>query len=257
MRQAEARTRVWEQGRGGPLALRSAVGSEWIKLWSVRSTWWSVAASVFLMTVCAGIIGMDFANDVERGETKDGLTMAVGEPATGSVLLAQFAVVALAMAVITAEFATGSIRTTLTADPRRGRMLFAKTAVVVAVTTPLAALLAVAGVGIGRFTLGSYAITSSGAVAGDIAAITAYLVLTAILTVGLGALLRSPVATLSVVLTVMLALPMLIATEAADILPGRAGMNLLDGDATAAAILAAWAMAAQVAGWAALHRRDI
>ncbi|MFI6583280.1 hypothetical protein [Embleya sp. NPDC050493] len=246
-----------EPARGRPLALRAAVASEWIKLWSVRSTWWAVAVSVLLMSASAGIMGMDFAGDVQRGETKDGLTMAVGEPATASTLLAQFAVVALAMAVITAEFATGSIRTTLTADPRRGRVLFAKTTVVVAVTTPLAALLALTGVGIGGLALGSYGVAGSAAVAGDIAAITAYLVLTAILTLGLGALLRSPVATLSVVLTVMLALPMLIAVSAADFLPGRAGMNLLDGNAAGGPILAGWALAAQLAGWAALRRRDI
>ncbi|WP_406284453.1 hypothetical protein [Embleya sp. NBC_00896] len=223
----------------------------------MRSTWWAAATAVLLMSVSAAIMGMDFANDVESGDTKDGLTLAVGDPATGSVLLAQFAIVALAMAVLTAEFANGAIRTTLAADPSRGRVLFAKTAVVVAVTTPLALVLAVAGVGVGRMTLGSHGVTSARAVAGDIGAITAYLVLTAILTVGLAAVLRSSVATLSVVLTLMLALPMLIATSVADHLPGRAGMDLLDGDAAAGLTLAAWAVVAQLAGWAALHRRDV
>jgi ABC-2 type transport system permease protein len=239
------------------VALRGSIGSEWIKLWSVRSTWWALTSALFLMSGCSAIMGMDFAHDVEAGETKDGLTMAIGEPATSSTMLAQFAIVALAMAVMTAEFTSGAIRGTLTADPNRGRVLFAKTAVVVAVTGPLSLVLAGCGVGMGRLSLGSHGITTSGEVAGDVAAIVAYLVLTAILTVGAGAVLRSPVSTLSAVLTVMLALPMVVQAGAADYLPGHAGLNLLDGDAFAAAILAAWALAAQYAGWTALRRRDI
>ncbi|MYV98132.1 hypothetical protein [Streptomyces sp. SID3343] len=239
------------------IALRGSMGSEWIKLWSVRSTWWALASALVLMSGCSAVMGIDFAHDVRTGETKDGLTMAIGEPATSSVLLAQFAIVALAMAVVTAEFASGAMRVTLTADPNRARVLFAKTAVVVAVTTPLALVLAVCGVVMGRVSLGSYGITTASEVAGDIAAITVYLVLTAILTVGVGAVLRSPVSTLSAVLTLMLALPMLIQATAADYLPGTAGLNLLDGDAAATAVLAAWALAAQLAGWTALRRRDI
>jgi len=238
-------------------ALRGAIGAEWIKLWSIRSTWWASVGAAVSMVGCAAVMGMDFAHDVENGETTDGSTMAVGDPATNAVLLTQFAVVAIAMAVVTAEFGTGTIRATLAADPRRGRVLFAKAVVVAAVTLPLGLVSALAGVGVGRPALGEHGVTESGAVAGDVAAIVAYLVLTALLTVGVGAMLRGSVATLSAILAVMLALPMLFATPSTRWLPGSAGMDLLDGDAFAGFVLAAWVMAALLGGGWALRRRDV
>ncbi|MDT0344013.1 hypothetical protein [Streptomyces litchfieldiae] len=244
-------------------SLRGTLGSEWIKFWSVRSTWWSLASAFVLMAGCAAVLGMDFAADVEAGETSDGSTMGFGEPGDNAVMLAQFAVVAYAMLTVTAEFATGAMRVTLTADPRRGRVLLAKTAVVVAVTAPLALALAVLGLALGHATLGPHGVGDAASGARDVAAVTAYLVLTAVLTVGVGAVLRSSVGTLSGVLTVMLALPMIITTTGSEYLPGRAGLTLLSGETDAlgpvasGVVLAAWAVAAQAAGYLALRRRDV
>ncbi|MYS81631.1 hypothetical protein [Embleya scabrispora] len=239
------------------MAWRGSVGSEWIKLWSMRSTWWSLASAVVLMVACAAAVGASFAHDVAAGAARGRTSMAIGEPAMNGVLLAQFAVVAFAMAVMTTEFATGAIRVTLTADPRRGRVLIAKTVVVVAVTVPLGLLLAVSGVGIGRFTLGSAGVGEGRAMARDIVVITAYLVLTAMTTVGVAAVVRGALPTLSTVLVVMLLLPVFVTARAGEYLPGGAGSKLLEGHAAAGATLAAWAFAAQLAGWRVLRRRDV
>lgn len=242
-------------------ALRGTLGSEWIKLWTVRSTWWSLGAAVVLMAACSAVMGFDFAGDVENGDVTDGTTMRVGEPAANAALIAQFGLIAVAMLTVTGEFATGAMRGTLAADPRRGRVLFAKTAAVVAVVLPLALVLAVSGVAIGGAALGTYG--EQRAVAADVAAITAYFTLAAVFTLGLGALLRSSVGTLSAVIAVLLAVPMMFATGWSDALPGRAGLTLLGwpdppyGRPAAFALLAAWALAAQLAGCAALRRRDV
>ncbi|WP_436790638.1 hypothetical protein [Yinghuangia sp. YIM S10712] len=242
-------------------ALRGTLASEWIKLWTVRSTWWSLGAAVVLMGACTAIMGADFASDVENGQTNDGTTMRIGEPAANAALLAQFGLIAVAMLTVTGEFATGAMRGTLAADPRRGRVLFAKTAAVTAVVLPLALVLAMAGVAIGDASLGTYG--EQRAVAADIACVTAYFWLAAVFTLGLGALLRSSVATLSTVIAVLLAMPMMFSTGWSDVLPGRAGLSLLGwpdppySRPVAFAVLAAWALAAQLAGWAALRRRDV
>ncbi|WP_281368907.1 hypothetical protein [Phytohabitans rumicis] len=34
--------------------------AEWIKLWSVRSTWWCLASGLLLMGGCAFLVGNDF-----------------------------------------------------------------------------------------------------------------------------------------------------------------------------------------------------
>ncbi|WP_129840977.1 ABC transporter permease [Streptomyces sp. RFCAC02] len=246
-------TRVW----------RGTLGSEWIKFWSVRSTWWALASTVVLMALVSLVMGIDFAGDVEAGESADGLTLSIGEPASESVMLAQFGVVALAMLAMTTEFSTGSLRVTLTADPARGRVLAAKTIVVTAVTLVLGAVAACVGLAASAVGLGEYGTGGAGELFGDGVAIVLYLVLTAVLTVGVAAWIRSSAGTMSVVLTVMLALPMVAATTGAEYLPGRAGLILLDSDTAnplspvaAVVVIAAWAALAQGMGYAALRRRD-
>ncbi|RKN41643.1 hypothetical protein [Streptomyces hoynatensis] len=247
--------------RTGPL--RGTLGAEWTKFWSVRSTWWSLFSGLALMVCVSAILGMDFANDVEAGETTDGTTMGFAEPAANAVLLTQFAVVAYAMLVLTSEFATGAMRVTLTADPRRGRVLLAKTTTVTLVTVPFALALALLGLALGHLTLGSHGTGSAEEQVGDLAAVTVYLILTAILTVGVGAILRSSVGTLSAVLVVMLALPLIVTTTGSEYLPGRAGLIMLSNEQEplspvgAGVVLAIWALAAQLAGYVALRRRDV
>ncbi|WP_436777876.1 hypothetical protein [Yinghuangia sp. YIM S09857] len=242
-------------------ALRRSLGSEWIKLWTVRSTWWALSAAVLLMAGCAAIMGGDFAGDVENGETTDGTSMGIAEPAVDAAMLAQFGLIAFAMLAVTGEFGTGAIRGTLCADPRRGRVLLAKTLAVSAVAVPLALVLALLGLAAGDATLGEYG--TGGGVAEDVAAITVYLALAAVFTVGVGALLRNSVGTLSAVIVLLLALPVTLGADRSAYLPGGAGINLLGGEdppysrLTAAVLFAGWTLAAQLAGYAALRRRDV
>ncbi|WP_052849142.1 ABC transporter permease [Streptomyces avicenniae] len=242
---------------------RGTLGAEWIKFWSVRSTWWSVASAVGLMAFSSMVLGIDFSGDVEAGESADGPTMGRGEPATESVVVAQFGIVALAMLLMTAEFATGAMRVTLTADPSRGRVLLAKTAVVGAVSAVLGVVLAVVGVAAGAVALGDQGTGGAGSLLRDGLAITVYVALTAVITVGVGAWVRSTAGTMGVVLSVMVALPLIMTTTGSEYLPGRAGMILLSGEddvlhpVVAGVVLAAWAVIAQVVGWVALRRRDV
>ncbi|MFI7276163.1 hypothetical protein [Streptomyces sp. NPDC049879] len=247
----------------GVSAWRGALGSEWIKFWTVRSTWWSVVCAVGLMAFSSMVLGIDFSGDVETGDATDGLTMARGEPALESVVIAQFGIVALAMLLMTSEFATGAMRLTLTADPSRGRVLLAKTAVVGGVSVVLGAVLAAVGIAAGALALGDQGTGDAASMVGDGLVITVYVALTSVITVGVAAWIRSTAGTLSTVLSVMVALPLILTASGTEYLPGRAGMILLSGEddvlhpAVAGVVLALWAVAAQVAGWAALRRRDV
>lgn len=242
-------------------ALRRSLGSEWIKLWTLRSTWWGLVAAAVLMAGCAAIMGGDFAGDVADGEVTDGTTMAVGEPAANAAMLAQFGLLVFAMSAVAGEFGTGAIRGTFCADPRRGRVLLAKTLAVVAAVLPPALVLALLGLAAGDASLGRYG--TGGTAVEDVAAIAAYLVLAAVFTVGMGALVRNSVGTLSVVIVLLLALPVTLGADHSAYLPGGAGINLLAGEdapysrLTAAALFAVWTLAAQLAGYAALRRHDV
>lgn len=104
--------------------------SEWIKVTSLRSTWWSLAIAVVLSVGISSMIAAASAS------------FPGGYPAVSAILSpTQFTMLVagiLGAIVITGEYSTGMIRSTLTAAPRRGAVLAAKAvvvAVLMAVTT--------------------------------------------------------------------------------------------------------------------------
>jgi ABC-2 type transport system permease protein len=236
--------------------------AEWIKLWSVRSTWWCLASSLVLMAGCALILGNDFAYDVEHPDeqaVRDTLatTMAIGDPVVPSTQLAQFAVVALAMLMITAEYSTGTIRATLRAQPARGRVLLTKVVVASGVAFVAGLVLGAAGLVGARIGLGEYAVVNTGDAAGIVVRVAIYLALVTVISVGMGAALRSAVGTLSAVLVSLVGLSMVVSGPLADYLPGVAGANFMqEGSVADGLILAAWASAVLATGYAVLRGRD-
>jgi ABC-2 type transport system permease protein len=100
--------------------------SEWTKLRSVRSTAWSLAAG-FLLTIAFPII---FAlvtrthwSSMSPGDRAGRHPLDI---ALAGVNVAQLAIAVLGVLLISAEYSTGSIRSTLTAVPRRLPVLWAK-----------------------------------------------------------------------------------------------------------------------------------
>jgi len=119
--------------RGVPF--RSVLRSEWTKLWSVRSTWWCTA--VYLLVVGGG--GWLAAAGTDTAARAD---VAVQTALTGFGI-GQLVLVVLGVLVVTGEFASGMALVSLTVVPRRGRLLVAKTVVVLTYCVLLSALLAV------------------------------------------------------------------------------------------------------------------
>jgi ABC-2 type transport system permease protein len=254
----------------GGRRLPGAVAAEWIKVWSVRSTWWCLASGALLMTAVAAQLAIFTTNANDNVDPADDKgVVALGSIAIGSVDLAQFAVIALAMLLITAEYSTGAIRTTLQWVPRRDVLLLAKiivTAVVAGVAgTVLAVIASVAAAPLlgrwGGFTLSEWL--------GDILSVGTYLALISMFTLGIGTLLRSAVGTLTAVFLIIAMLPGLlqasdlaVAERIAEFLPGIAGAAFMRGSTepyppvVGLLVLAGWTAAALLAGHVALRRRD-
>lgn len=243
------------------MTAQASVRFEWIKLWSVRSTWWCLASSVLLMAACAWTLGNDFVHDLQNPAEQavrdtTATTMALHEPMVLSALLAQFAVVAFAMLAMTGEYATGLIRSTLRADPSRGRVLLAKVGVVGAVTFACGLVLGVAGLAAARLALSDHAVVDGGAAVGAVLRVASYLALVSAISVGMGAVLRGGVGTMGAVL-VLLVGPLLVSGTLSEYLPGSAGATWLrDGTARDGVVLALWTAAVLAAAYAALNRRD-
>src|SRR3954467_3448617 len=117
-----------------PVTQTRVLRSEWIKLWSLRSTWFTLAAAL------VGVVGIGYLVSYEgrRHYASMGLVERLTfDPTLHSlfgVYLAQLAIGVLGVLVITGEYATGMIRATLAAVPTRLPVLWAKLAVFGSVT---------------------------------------------------------------------------------------------------------------------------
>ncbi|MFB4196077.1 ABC transporter permease [Streptomyces carpaticus] len=99
--------------------LGHALLSEWTKIRTVRSTVWTLAL-LFVLTVGIGAL---FALALS-GEEYVGLPLLAGT--FFGLMFGQICVITLGVLVISSEYGTGMMRTTLTASPQRGRILLAK-----------------------------------------------------------------------------------------------------------------------------------
>ncbi|WP_199748212.1 hypothetical protein [Actinomadura sp. WAC 06369] len=205
-------------GAGG--GFRGAFAAEWIKLWSVRSTWWNLAGAVAMMGVFCVILATDTATDNTSGQpgVEPPGAVAVSDIPVGAIDLVQFVVLALAILAVTGEYATGSVRTTLQCVPLRGRMLAAKASVVAAVTLPAGVVLVLAGAAISAPVLGEWGRLEAGGLVRDALAAGAYLALTSLLMTGVAAVLRSAAATLTTAFLFLMVVPMSLANARSDLL---------------------------------------
>ncbi len=118
-------------GRAG---LKGALASEFTKIRSVRSTYWTLG-SLFIVSVGLAVAitagtAANFANNPGNKAGFDATQASLG----AFFELGQLIIAVLGAMVITSEYSTGMIRTSLTAQPRRGVVYAAKAIVFTAVT---------------------------------------------------------------------------------------------------------------------------
>ena len=104
------------------LSFLRALRSEWIKIATLRSTWWSIGIVAVLTIGIALLIAQAVNTPGFPG------IQVVVSPVQFTMLLAGI----LGAISVTGEYSTGMIRSTLTADPIRGSVLAAKSIVVAA-----------------------------------------------------------------------------------------------------------------------------
>jgi ABC-2 type transport system permease protein len=114
-------------GRAG---FGGALRSEFTKIRSVRSTYWTLIA---LVVVTIGIGALACVGAVSRGADHGPLFDATQRSLAG-LILGQLIIVVLGALTVTSEYSTGMIRTSLTVQPRRGTVLAAKGVVFALVT---------------------------------------------------------------------------------------------------------------------------
>ncbi len=111
-------------GYASPIPIRHtnighAIASEWTKIRTVRSTVWTLII-MFALTVGVGLL---FAFALSSEDEMSAPLLAGG---FFGLMLGQLCIITLGVLVISSEYSTGMMRTTLTACPQRGRVLLAK-----------------------------------------------------------------------------------------------------------------------------------
>lgn len=128
------RRSTFTRAAGGPTFLRTLRG-ELLKLTTLRSTWWSLAIGAALSVAVTFLYV----------SASDG-----GSPVFGVLVSAQFTMLVagvLGAISVTGEYATGMIRSTLAANPRRAQVVLAKSlaiALVVGAATAVTYLICLA-----------------------------------------------------------------------------------------------------------------
>lgn len=120
----------------GRHAIARATRVEWTKLRSVRSTSWLLLATVgstiaFGLLVCTTVDTAGGTPECVPGKPGCGDEDVVMNSLSGAYL-GQIAVIALGVLAATSEYATGTIRSSFAAIPRRSRVVLARAAVLAA-----------------------------------------------------------------------------------------------------------------------------
>jgi ABC-2 type transport system permease protein len=252
--------------------MRCALHAEWTKLRTLPGVIWMLIAAVVVMTAGSSAAAATAVRCAAEACTQDPAKVSL----TG-IHLGQAAVAVAAVLMIGAEYGTGMIRLTLAAAPRRTRTLAAKAAV-------LTGAVAVAGVVavIGSLAAGAALLPGRGYPAlglGDEPLVRAafgtvlYLVLIALLGLGIATAVRESSAAVGIVLGLLYLLPIL-ETVVPDPIwrrhlqqvgPTSAGLAVqatgkLDalpiGPWAGLGVLSAWAAAAMLIGGLLLRFRD-
>ena len=257
----------------GGYGFRTVARMEWLKLRSVRSTWWT------LLVFAAGMIGLAILILAhQHWATMSAADRASFDPTNDSyagLAIGQLALGVLGVLAVTSEFSSGMIRATFAAAPRRPLVLAAKAAIVAAVALVAGEILAFVAFGVGEAVLKNPAPHASLGQPGVLRAVLmagAYPALIALIGLGLGALIRHTAGAISAVVGVLFVLPLILVplgtslqNSIGQFLPMVIAENSLTAVKPVAhslspgvglALLCGYAAAALVAGGWALARRD-
>jgi ABC-type transport system involved in multi-copper enzyme maturation permease subunit len=237
--------------------------SEWTKLRSLRSTWWTLGLAVLVGLGLAWMIAYSLGSaDSSEGLAADSVNSVLAGTGFAALILG-----VLGALQMSGEYTTGTMSVSLTAVPRRWPVLAAKAAVLVAVVAPLALAMSAGALLIGDAVVDGGVAFSWPAILGN----TAYVTAVTLLGLGLATLARSTAMSITLLVTAVFVLPPLLPLlpwswmdTVAEYFPTAAGSSLTTtvpgvaslGDAAAIATLAAWALIPLIAGAVMLTRRD-
>ena len=200
-----------------------AMDSEYTKIRSVRSTWWTllisllVSVGISLLIAAVTSANWDTISSSDRAGT-DMSTVVAG------VYFGVLVTGVLGVLVVATEYGTGMMRTSLTAFPRRGTLFTAKALVLAIVVLVLGLVIAFASYGLAEPFYSKHGVDLSLTKAANLRALLAvpvYLVLISLMGIALGFLLRHTAAAISALVGLLFVIPII-----TNFLPGTIGKDI-------------------------------
>lgn len=245
--------------------------SEFLKLLTLRSTWWSLAIALVLAVGIAFLVALAYSS--MQGVEDIPAVLSVLTPVQFTMLVAGI----LGALTVTGEYSTGMIRSSLAAEPRRGVVLVTKAisvAVVIAVTQVIASGLGLL-VGAGILDPGvdwAQPAESSIPLLWGVVSMSVF----ALIGTGFGFLIRNTGGAIAATVVVLFVLPIVVGmftlggepwqwvVDLGDYLPGIAGQELMtpaslradESLAPSIVSLLAWPAVLLTGGWLVLRTRD-
>ncbi|MBT2421658.1 ABC transporter permease [Streptomyces sp. ISL-22] len=255
------------------MAATQVIRSEWTKIRSVASTVWTLSLAVVVTIALGMLISGLSANEFDNMSERDRLSFDPTFISFAGMSLGQLAMIVFGVLVVSNEYSTGMIRSSLAAVPQRGTFLFSK----IAVATGLALVIGLATSFV-AFFLGQAMLGEHRAALGDPGVLRAviggglYMTLIAVFSMGVAAMLRSPMLSLGILMPFFFLISNILGNVSATeklgrYLPDQAGSKIMQvvapvGDDTpygpwgGLGIMALWVLAALAGGYATLRKRD-
>jgi ABC-type transport system involved in multi-copper enzyme maturation permease subunit len=253
----------------GRVTLPRLIVSEWTKLCSVRSTVWSLLAAVLFTIGLSALVPAVRMHHLRHGQHIDNPL----ELTLGGIQIAQLAIGVLGVLVITGEYSTGMIRSTMLAAPKRLPVLWSKLIVYGATVFALMVPSAFIAFFIGHAIMQPHHQAVSFGAHGVIRALVGaglYLTVIGLFALGLGAIVRNTAGGISLFAGLMFVLPPLMNVlptswnnAASPYLPLQAGERVLQlqGGTLSPwegfAVLCGYAFTAIAVAAVLLRRRDV
>ncbi|MFD5620282.1 ABC transporter permease [Streptomyces yangpuensis] len=257
------------------MAFTAVLTSEWTKIRTVASTSWTLAVALIVtvgfgaLISVAAVSGLDNMSALERATFDPTLVSFTG------MQFGQLAMIVFGVLVVSTEYSTGMIRTSLAAVPARAGFLFGKLTVATALALLVGLLTSFASFFVGQAILGDHGTDLGGEnVLRAVVGAGVYMALLALFSMGVAAMLRSSVASISILIPFFLivsnALNAFEATRTyGQYLPDAAGSKIVQvvpnafggteapyGPWGGLGIMLLWVAAAVLGGYLVLRKRD-
>jgi hypothetical protein len=258
---------------------RGTLASEWTKLRSVRSTYWTVFVAIILGIGIGCAASAGSAHGYHRADLHDRLLFDPAAISLAGLFFAQLALGVFAILAMSAEYSTGLIRTTFGAVPQRGYVLAAKGILVAVISTVISIGVAFAGFSLGQliFRHGPagvpHASLSQPGVPRAVVGAGLYIGVMVLLALGLATIIRHTAGAITALVALVFVVPIVgqllpdsLQHDVVRYLPAQAGSAILNvvsqgGNSLAPwvgfGVFMAWAAAFLAVGWWLLRTRDV